>query len=137
MKAHRTLKQHAERSLEGMELCFSDFRILEALLNRGAQPVSTIGQRISLTSGSVTSAVDRLEERGLVVRASDASDRRTRMVSLTPAGKKLIGGIFGRHKAAMDRAAAGLTKSERTTLIALIKKLGLSAEAQLGSAGSA
>jgi MarR family 2-MHQ and catechol resistance regulon transcriptional repressor len=130
-KAHRALRTHAERSLEGMDMCLSDFAILELLLNRGPQPVNTIGQRIQLTSGSVTTAVDRLEERGWVGRSSDAADRRSRIVSLTPEGTQCIGEIFGHHREAMDRAAAGLTKGERTTLIQLVKKLGRSAEERL------
>lgn len=123
-KAFRAMKRHAERSLEGIEMNLSDFGILELLLNRGPQPVNTIGQRIELTSGSVTTAVDRLEKRGLVKRGNDPEDRRTRIVSLTPEGKKCIGRIFGHHKEALDRAAEGLSKSERATLIELMKKLG-------------
>jgi MarR family 2-MHQ and catechol resistance regulon transcriptional repressor len=130
-KAQRALRVHAERSLEGIDMCLSDFAILELLLNRGPQPVNTIGQRIQLTSGSVTTAVDRLEERGLVVRSSDAADRRSRIVSLTPDGSKCIGEIFGHHRKAMDRAAGGLTKGERATLIQLVKKLGRSADERL------
>ena len=118
------MKRHAERSLEGIEMNLSDFGILELLLNRGPQPVNTIGQRIELTSGSVTTAVDRLEERGFVKRRNDPEDRRTRIVSLTPEGKKCISRIFAHHKEALDRAAEGLSKSERATLIELMKKLG-------------
>ena len=130
-KALHVMQQHAERSLEGIDMCLSDFAILETLLNRGPQPVNTIGQRIHLTSGAVTTAVDRLETRGLVVRRSDPNDRRARIVTLTAAGTKCIGAIFGKHKEAMDRLADGLTKSERATLIGLIKKLGLGAEERL------
>jgi MarR family 2-MHQ and catechol resistance regulon transcriptional repressor len=97
-KAHRALRMQAERSLEGIDMCLSDFAILELLLNRGPQPVNTIGQRVQLTSGSVTTAVDRLEERWLVVRSSDEADRRSRVVSLTPEGSKCIGEIFGHHR---------------------------------------
>jgi MarR family 2-MHQ and catechol resistance regulon transcriptional repressor len=130
-KAYRALREHAERSLEGIDMCLSDFAILELLLNRGPQPVNTLGHRINLTSGSVTTAVDRLEERGFVVRSADPSDRRTRLVSLTSEGAECISEVFGRHGRAMDRAAEGLTESERTTLITLVKKLGRSAEEQL------
>jgi MarR family 2-MHQ and catechol resistance regulon transcriptional repressor len=130
-KAFRTLRAHAERSLDGIDMCLSDFAILELLLNRGPQPVNTIGRRIDLTSGSVTTAVDRLEERGLVGRRSDPDDRRSRIVSLTPDGTKCIAEIFGQHRDAMDGAAGGLTKSERTTLIQLVKKLGRTAEHHL------
>ena len=114
-----------------MDLCLSDFAILETLLNRGQQPVNTIGQRINLTSGAVTTAVDRLEARGFVVRQLDPTDRRARIVTLTPQGRETIGAIFGQHKKAMDQVARGLTDAERATLIRLIKKLGLTAAEQL------
>jgi MarR family transcriptional regulator, 2-MHQ and catechol-resistance regulon repressor len=131
VKALRVMQQHAERSLEGIDMSLTDFGILETLLNKGPQPVNTIGQRIHLTSGAVTTAVDRLEARGLVVRRSDPNDRRARIVTLTSAGTKRIEAIFGPHKEAMDRLADCLTKRERATLIGLIKKLGLSAEERL------
>ena len=41
----------------------SDFAILEALLHKGPQAVSELGRRIDLTSGSMTTAIDRLETR--------------------------------------------------------------------------
>jgi MarR family 2-MHQ and catechol resistance regulon transcriptional repressor len=131
MKAYRTLERHARRSIDPRDLCSSDFAILELLLHRGQQPVNALGRRIDLTSGAITSAVDRLEARGLVVRSFDPQDRRTRFVSLTPEGTARIREVFGRHKGAMDQAASGLTKAERETLITLIKKLGRTAEEQL------
>jgi MarR family transcriptional regulator, 2-MHQ and catechol-resistance regulon repressor len=131
MKAYRTLERHARRSIEPLDLCTSDFAIRELLLHRGPQPVNAIGRRVDLTSGAITTAVDRLETRGLVARKFDAQDRRTRTVSLTPKGTVRIREIFGHHKGAMDHAADGLTKTERETLINLIKKLGQTAEQQL------
>ena len=87
MKAHRTLKRHAERSIQALEMCLSDFAILEALLHKGPQSVRDLGRRIELTSGSMTTAIDRLETRGLVTRADHATDRRAWVIHLTPEGK--------------------------------------------------
>jgi len=131
MKAYRSLSRHAALSLEADEIGFSEFTILEALLNKGPLKVNDIGRRINLTSGSITTAVDRLEARGLVKRSADEEDGRARLVSLTAAGKSLITRTFGRHKQRMDAAADTLTKTERRTLIALLKKLGLGADAKL------
>lgn len=131
MKAHRTLARHARQSIEALNMCFSDFAIMELLLHRGEQPVSAIGRRIELTSGAITTAVDRLEARGFVCRSPDSEDRRSRLVSLTKQGKAQISEVFAHHKRAMDRAASGLSKEERETLIVLMKKLGLTAEQQL------
>ena len=131
MKAHRTLKRHAERSIEALDMCLSDFAILEALLHKGPQSVRDLGRRIELTSGAMTTAIDRLETRGLVTRADHPTDRRTWVIHLTPDGETLISKVFAGHEQAMERAMRGLSKSERATLTDLLKRLGTTAEEQL------
>src|SRR5437899_7889346 len=51
----------------------TDFRILEALLNKGPLPVNTIGPKVYLTPGSISVAVDRLVDKGLVSRVESPS----------------------------------------------------------------
>src|SRR6266436_7021720 len=127
MKAHRTLERLATRSIESSEVGLSDFAVLEMLLNKGPEPVNEIGRRIELTSGAITTAVDRLESRDLVTREAHPSDRRARIVRLTARGEEQAAKVFAGHKTAMDLAASGLSKTERATLIQLLKKLGISA----------
>src|SRR3954469_10218090 len=127
MKAHRALERLAIRSIESSGMGLSDFAVLEMLLHKGPHPVNEIGRRIELTSGAITTAVDRLETRGLVTREAHASDRRARIVRLTAAGQEKAAKIFAVHKEAMDLVASGLSKSERATLIGLLRKLGTSA----------
>jgi len=128
MKAHRAVARHAVKSIEPSGLGLSDFAVLEMLLSKGPQKVNDIGRRIDLTSGSITTAIDRLEARGLVARALDDADRRSRIVRLTPAGRAHIGKVFAQHAAALEAASSGLTRAERKSLIDLLKKLGLAAE---------
>ena len=130
MKAFRTLERLATRSIESAEVGLSDFAVLEMLLHKGPQPVNEIGRRIELTSGAITTAVDRLESRGLVTREAHQSDRRARIVRLTARGKEQAVRVFAGHKTAMDLAASGLSKTERAMLIQLLKKLGTSAGVQ-------
>lgn len=130
-KAYDSLRAHAERHIESLGLCLSDFGVLEVLLHKGPMPVNTIGAIIRLTSGSITTAVDRLEKKGLVERRNHPTDRRTRVVHLTAAGSSLISAAFADHVQAMERAASGLSAAERTQAIALVKKLGLRAQEML------
>src|SRR5216117_2525263 len=130
MKAHRTLQRVATRSIESSNVGLSDFAVMEMLLHKGPQPVNEIGRRVELTSGAITTAVDRLESLGLVTREAHPTDRRARIVRLTAAGEQQAAKIFAGHKAAMDTAASALSKTERATLIELLKKLGTSAAAQ-------
>src|ERR1700736_6639864 len=136
MKAHRSMARHAARSAVCLETCISDFAVLEVLLHKGPQSVGEIGRRVDLTSGSITTAIDRLEKRRLVARAAHASDRRARVVHLTPDGKARITQVFATHKEAMDRAAHGVSKAERVALIELLKRLGTTAERQLTEGAS-
>jgi MarR family 2-MHQ and catechol resistance regulon transcriptional repressor len=128
MKAYRTLERLATRSIESSEVGLSDFAVLEMLLHKGPQPVNEIGRRVELTSGAITTAVDRLESRGLVTREAHPSDRRARIVRLTAAGEREAARTFAVHKAAMDLTAGALSKTERATLIELLRKLGTSVE---------
>jgi MarR family 2-MHQ and catechol resistance regulon transcriptional repressor len=131
MKAHRSLVRHATRSIEALDMCLSDFGILEALLHKGPQPVRELRRRIDLTSGSMTTAIDRLETRHLVTRSDHATDRRAWVIHLTPEGEALITRVFAGHQEAMERAMCGLSKAERATLTDLLKRLGRAAEEQL------
>jgi MarR family transcriptional regulator, 2-MHQ and catechol-resistance regulon repressor len=131
-KATRAMETLAAQSIEALEMCPSDFAVLEALLHKGALPVNAIGRKILLTSGSITTAVDRLEKKGLVERKNTPEDRRTRIVHLTREGRALITAAFAKHEIDMMRATAALTPEERVTLHQLLKKLGLGAEAALG-----
>jgi len=129
MKAHRALERLAIQSIESSEVGLSDFAVMEMLLHKGPQPVNEIGRRIELTSGAITTAVDRLESRDLVTREAHPSDRRALIVRLTARGEEQAAKVSAGHKTAMDLAASGLSKTERATLIQLLKKLGISAGA--------
>jgi len=130
-KAYESLHSHAVRHIHSLDLGFSDFAVLEVVLHKGPTPVNAIGEIVHLTSGSITAAVDRLEQKGLLQRCNHPTDRRARVVHLTEAGEKLIRCAFADHTAAMEHAAAGLTPDERLQAIALLKKLGLHAQAEL------
>jgi MarR family transcriptional regulator, 2-MHQ and catechol-resistance regulon repressor len=130
-KAYETIQQHALIHIESLGIGRSDFAVLELLLHKGPTPVNRIGEKIRLTSGSITVAVDRLERKHLVERRNDPGDRRARIVHLTESGGKLIGCAFADHERAIERAMSGLSEEERTEAIRLLKKLGLSAQAML------
>jgi MarR family 2-MHQ and catechol resistance regulon transcriptional repressor len=131
-KAARAVEAYAEKSISELEMCGSDFAVLEALLHKGPLPVNEIGRKVLLTSGSITVAVDRLETRGLVERRPSDADRRARIVHLTREGKKLITRVYADHAADMERlASASLTRAERDTLIRLLKKMGYAAASAL------
>src|ERR1700704_243422 len=116
MKAFQALFPHAAGSVKRTKLGDSDFRVLEALLHKGPLPVNTIGPKVWLTPGSISVAVDRLVEKGLVARKERSQDRRVRQVELTAKGRALITRGFREHAAAMEGVVGVLSKKERLTL---------------------
>jgi MarR family 2-MHQ and catechol resistance regulon transcriptional repressor len=101
----------------------------EALLKRPL-PVNTIGAKVYLTPGSIGPVVDRLVERGLVSRVESPEDRRVRVVSLTPKGKRLIAPVFRKHAAEIKKVFADASPKELRGLetITILKKIGKRAE---------
>jgi MarR family 2-MHQ and catechol resistance regulon transcriptional repressor len=130
-KAARAVEQNATNSVSGLGLGLTDFAILEVLLHKGAQPVNAIGKKILLTSGSITTAIDRLESRKLVARTPHPEDQRARLVQLTAQGKGLIEDAFRQHALDMEKTMAVLTPNERIELTRLLKKVGIFAAARL------
>src|SRR2546430_16822611 len=82
-KSARALQAYAKKSVSELEMCGSDFAVLEALLHKGPLPVNEIGKKVLLTSGSITVAIDRLETNGLVERRAHGTDRQGRLGSLS------------------------------------------------------
>ncbi len=122
-KVARDVERVAREDVASLGLCLTDFAVLEVLLNRGPMPVSAIAGRVLLTSGSMTTAVDRLAGRGLVRRAVSDKDGRVRVVTLTDAGRELIGPAYASHAGAMERVFASLGDRERATLLKLLLEL--------------
>lgn len=124
-RCYRALSQIAERSIEEAGLGLTDFAALEALLHKGPLTITEIQGKVLLASGSMTAAVDRLENKGLIKRGPAPSDRRAKVLHLTPEGRRVVETAFERHAAELESATAVLSQSEKRQLHALLKKLGL------------
>ena len=127
-KAAKAVEKVDRESIDQTGLGLSDFTIMEALLHKGPLTINQIGQKVLLTSGSMTAAVNRLERKGLVKRIQDASDGRCFYVRLTKRGRKVINDAFYRHQQNLEKIAEVLTRDERTELVRLLRKLGFHAE---------
>jgi MarR family 2-MHQ and catechol resistance regulon transcriptional repressor len=130
-RSHHALRLLAERSIANTGLCLTDFAALEALLHKGPLTISEIQDKVMLASGSMTAAIDRLENMRLVVRKSTAKDRRARVVQLTPEGKRVATASFEKHAKDLEQVASILTEEDKTQLYESLKKLGLFAAERL------
>ena len=126
-RASRAISGRIRASVERNDLSLSEFGVLEALYAKGPLLVGEVGSKVLLTSGSMTYVIDKLEDRGLLVRRPSAGDRRALRVELTPKGRKLIARIFPEHAEQIREAMSGLSAEEQRELTAMLKRLGVHA----------
>ena len=131
MKAAQALGRYGARSIREAGLGDSDFRVLEALLHKGPLPVNTIGPKVDLTPGSISVAVERLHQKGLLSRTASTADRRVRIVRLTTKGRERIVPVFRQHADAMKEVFGALNAKELAALEAALKKVGKRAEERM------
>ncbi len=123
-RAAKAIETVDRASIAQTGLNISDFAILEVLLHKGPLPVNTIGKKVLLTSGSMTTAANRLLRKGFIKRKQDPSDGRYFYLYLTVAGRRLIQHAYEKHSRNLDKIAGVLTEEERAQLVSLLKKIG-------------
>ena len=121
----RAVGQIGEESISDAGMCFTDFVALEALLYKGSLTITEIQEKVQLASGSMTAAVDRLEKKGFLRRMPSSTDRRAKLLELTPKGRETVKKVFEHHAAVLEETMKVLNTAERRRLHALLKKLGL------------
>ncbi|PJZ25812.1 transcriptional regulator [Leptospira hartskeerlii] len=77
-------------------LHITDHKCVDFLFTQGPQTAGEISKSMGLSTGAVTSLIDRLEKKGLVERKNDPNDRRKVRIFLTQdmAAMQKIGGLF-------------------------------------------
>jgi len=127
-KAAKAVEEVDKASIAQTGLGLSDFTIMEALLHKGPLPINQIGEKVLLTSGSMTAAVNRMERKGLVKRIQDPSDGRCFYVHLTKKGRNTIKTAYAKHERNLEKISSVLSEEERNELVRLLKKIGWFAE---------
>jgi DNA-binding Lrp family transcriptional regulator len=113
MKAFHAGAKYLYAGLEETGIDDTDFRILEVLLNKGPLPVNTIGPKVNLTPGSISTAVDRLVERDLVSRVEHFALSLPTSVVITGIDSKAV--LDQAFEAA--RTFAGISKADIAAIL--------------------
>lgn len=117
-------------ALKAIDLTTATLGVLNVL---GARD-GTIQQRLSTEMGIDPSAmvtlIDELESRGLAQRRRRANDRRAWEIAITPKGRRTLQRAKRRAAQVEDEVLSGLTSSERSQLLTLLRRAVLSAPPQ-------
>lgn len=100
------------------------FDVLAALYREpGKITMGALSSRLLASNGNSTGLVARLHEDGLVLREMDPNDRRSQVVSLTPAGRAAFEAMAKQHEALVDHFFSEFSDSEMERLLVLVTRL--------------
>jgi DNA-binding MarR family transcriptional regulator len=108
------------RVLGELELSFTQMKALFLLSEKCERSVTDIAGKLAMSPAAMSRSVDRLVQRGYVARSECASDRRTRLVTLLPAGREVLGRVMEARGAALVEFASQLSGAERDQLHAAL-----------------
>lgn len=112
--------------LDPFGLSIADFDVLNTLRRVGDQhgsKPSDLARSSLITTGAMTSRLDRLEDAGLIRRTPDPTDRRGVLVRLTPRGRKVAKQALADLIDANQTFLNPLTQEQRDSTASALKQL--------------
>jgi DNA-binding MarR family transcriptional regulator len=131
----RLCNAHLERAivaaLRPSGLSLGEFDVLNTLHRRGDEEgtkPTDLAQSALITSGAMTSRLDRLERAGLIERGPDPVDRRGVLVQLTGRGERVAEESLQAVLAADEAFLEPLSRRQRDSVATALKQLLLRSE---------
>ena len=126
-----TLAALGARMFRGFDLTEAQFNVLFSLKHKNMKITqSDLGKRLVVTRASITSVLDKLQEKGLIDRVIVPGNRRIHHVELTVKGRRLIDKIEPHYRQALQAVMSGLTETECHELISLLERVRATSRAQ-------
>ncbi|MBM3571107.1 MAG: MarR family transcriptional regulator [Alphaproteobacteria bacterium] len=112
------------RAVRGLDITPGQFGVLALIAANHGLSQSALGKALGLDRSTMVGVIDRLERRGLVVRAAARGDRRSYALELSAAGDMLRRRVADRVRRHERRIARWLSANERRSLIDLLSRIG-------------
>jgi DNA-binding MarR family transcriptional regulator len=119
---HR-MKRVADERLASSGLSLPRVKLMQYLAASGPTRQNVIATCFDVAPRSVTDMVDCLERGGLAVRHDDPTDRRAKLVSLTPAGIDAAASAGLERDQVFEQIFGSLDAASRTTFLAILTTL--------------
>jgi len=123
MATARLIRQAYDRRLAPLDVNLTQATVLAYLAEFGAATQTMIAGHLGQGRAATGVTIDRLHERGMVMRAADPVDRRVWIVRLTSVGFNLVDRIETVDEVLREELREGILRSERRALAALLQKL--------------
>jgi DNA-binding MarR family transcriptional regulator len=123
MRSARAMRRRWSDSLAPWDLSPHQARALRVVHRHDAARMGTIAAHLRIAPRSVTEVLDALEERGLVRRVPDPTDRRAVLVELTDHGRALLVEVDEARDGASAAYLSVLSQRDQAQLARLLRTL--------------
>lgn len=100
-----------------------DWLVLAALDDDRPRTQLELSRVVCVDKTTLISVLDRLEQRGLVARTVDPSDRRVRIPQITAAGRRIYAKFETAREAAEANALDGVNEADHSLLLDLLARI--------------
>jgi DNA-binding MarR family transcriptional regulator len=118
----RTVRAEMRRH-RAADLSVPQFRTLTFLSRQTGASLSQVAEHIGLTLPSMSSLVEGLVERKLILRNPHSVDRRRVTLTLTARGQSVLEAAHGATQAALAEKLAALSAQDRTIVVQAMQAL--------------
>jgi DNA-binding MarR family transcriptional regulator len=123
MGAARRFRHLTHEMLEPWNITPGQSRALSVLRHHGVMRLSELSEHLRIAPRSTTEVVDGLQERGLIERRPDPSDRRATLVTLTEQGSEVATAVRSARGAQAERFFGELSPADRAHLARILATL--------------
>ncbi len=134
VRTYQAFDLFSARHIRTLGLTTSQFDVIATLGNTQGLSCGDIGEKTLMVKGTLTGVLARLEKKHLITRRENPEDKRSVLVTLTPAGQRLFEKVFPEHVAYLAPAFARLGAPERQALQQHLSALRQALEATEGTA---
>jgi DNA-binding MarR family transcriptional regulator len=126
-RAQLAVFQNFASEMRDLAISPGQFGVLQIVSANPGTSQTALGNMVGIERSTVVGVIDKLEDRGLIRRQLSPRDRRTNALSLTDEGTAMLAELNQRVAVHEGHIAEDLSRSERTTLIDLLRRLRVSA----------
>jgi MarR family 2-MHQ and catechol resistance regulon transcriptional repressor len=123
MQTSKAIQERIRDEMSKNKLSITEFSVLEVLFYQGKQTIQQIGNRILISSGSMTYVIDKLEQKGIIKRNDCREDRRVIHITLTAEGMEMLENIMPKYQDIVDSIFGDLTDDESELLVNSLNKV--------------
>lgn len=125
----RQMRRQLEAAAADHDITATQFQVLRRLWSGDGLSAQWLAREADVDAATMTGVLDRLQDKGLVRREKDATDKRSVRVMLTPKGGAMAEPLMVSVQGINEKALLGLTQAEQKELHRMLDQVQQNLEA--------